>query len=180
MQFLFSPFLGPLLDTGAPNFGSVMAFIAHALALMGKVRFFEFRVSLLSLVASIRQLNVLLLVVPRALEGFARCARAYLHDFRPACHSQGSCSSLPFARAQARRDEPLMVDWLVVWPWPRHTRDEPACPRVRCQDYRAVSLELRLLDWALLSVHALPPAAHHVYLSTACGPPMCFNHIYRY
>lgn len=46
--FLLSLFLGPMLDTVAPKFGSVMAFIAHALALVGMVGFFEFLVSSLS------------------------------------------------------------------------------------------------------------------------------------
>lgn len=40
--FMISIFLGPMLDTVAPKFGSVMAFIAHALALVGMVGFFEF------------------------------------------------------------------------------------------------------------------------------------------
>ncbi|OCB90135.1 glucan synthase [Sanghuangporus baumii] len=40
--FLVSIFLGPMLDTVAPKFGSVMAFIAHASALVGMVGFFEF------------------------------------------------------------------------------------------------------------------------------------------
>ena len=44
--FMASLFLGPMLDTVAPKFGSVMAFIAHILALVGMIGFFEFLVSL--------------------------------------------------------------------------------------------------------------------------------------
>lgn len=40
--FLTSLFLGPMLDSVFPKFGSVIAFIAHALALVGMVGFFEF------------------------------------------------------------------------------------------------------------------------------------------
>ena len=52
--FMFSLFLGPLLDTRYPKFGSVMAFIAHALGAIGMIAFFEFLVctSLLTLSAS--------------------------------------------------------------------------------------------------------------------------------
>ncbi len=42
--FMFSLFLGPLLDTRYPKFGSVMAFIAHFLGVIGMVAFFEFLV----------------------------------------------------------------------------------------------------------------------------------------
>ena len=44
--FLISLVVGPMLDTVAPKFGSVMAFIAHALALIGIIAFFEFLVSI--------------------------------------------------------------------------------------------------------------------------------------
>jgi len=40
--FLVSLFLGPMLDTMYPKFGSGIAFIAHVLALVGMVGFFEF------------------------------------------------------------------------------------------------------------------------------------------
>ncbi|KAH8112916.1 glucan synthase [Phellopilus nigrolimitatus] len=40
--FLISLFLGPMLDTVVPKFGSVIAFIAHVFALIGMVGFFEF------------------------------------------------------------------------------------------------------------------------------------------
>ena len=42
--FLVSLFLGPMLDSVSPKFGSAIAFIAHVLALVGMVRFFEFLV----------------------------------------------------------------------------------------------------------------------------------------
>lgn len=44
--FMFSLFLGPLLDTKYPKFGSVMAFIAHSLGVIGLIAFFEFLVCL--------------------------------------------------------------------------------------------------------------------------------------
>ncbi|KAM5546011.1 hypothetical protein V8D89_000137 [Ganoderma adspersum] len=40
--FLFSLFLGPMLDTPFPKFGSVMAFLGHTLGVVGMVAFFEF------------------------------------------------------------------------------------------------------------------------------------------
>jgi len=40
--FMVSLFLGPILDPRFPLFGSVMAFIAHFLAVIGMVGFFEF------------------------------------------------------------------------------------------------------------------------------------------
>ena len=43
--FLFSLLLGPMLDPMFPMFGSVMAFIAHTLAVIGMIAFFEFLVS---------------------------------------------------------------------------------------------------------------------------------------
>lgn len=43
--FLISLFLGPMLDPLFPMFGSVMAFIAHALGAVGMIGFFEFLVS---------------------------------------------------------------------------------------------------------------------------------------
>jgi len=41
-QFIVSLFLGPMLDPTFPKFGSTMAFIAHALGLLGMIGFFEF------------------------------------------------------------------------------------------------------------------------------------------
>ncbi|KAF5348770.1 hypothetical protein D9756_009724 [Leucocoprinus leucothites] len=40
--FIFSVFLGPMLDPVFPKFGSAIAFIAHALGTVGMVGFFEF------------------------------------------------------------------------------------------------------------------------------------------
>jgi 1,3-beta-glucan synthase len=40
--FMVSLFLGPMLDPRYPMFGSIMAFIAHILAVIGMVGFFEF------------------------------------------------------------------------------------------------------------------------------------------
>lgn len=44
VQFMFSLFLGPFLDTKYPKFGSVMAFVAHSLGVIGMIGFFEFLV----------------------------------------------------------------------------------------------------------------------------------------
>ena len=46
--FLVSLFLGPMLDPVFPKFGSVIAFIAHFLGVIGMLGFFEFLVSLSS------------------------------------------------------------------------------------------------------------------------------------
>ena len=43
--FIFSIFLGPMLDPIFPKFGSTIAFVAHALGTIGMVGFFEFLVS---------------------------------------------------------------------------------------------------------------------------------------
>jgi 1,3-beta-glucan synthase len=40
--FLFSLFLGPMLDPVFPLFGSIMAFLAHILGTLGMIGFFEF------------------------------------------------------------------------------------------------------------------------------------------
>ncbi|CAL1710231.1 unnamed protein product [Somion occarium] len=42
VQFLFSLFLGPILNASLPIFGSAMAFIAHSLGVLGMIAFFEF------------------------------------------------------------------------------------------------------------------------------------------
>ena len=40
--FMFSLFLGPMLGTPFPKFGSVMAFLGHSLGVVGMIAFFEF------------------------------------------------------------------------------------------------------------------------------------------
>ncbi|KAI0072902.1 1,3-beta-glucan synthase [Panus rudis PR-1116 ss-1] len=42
VQFMFSLFLGPMLNNSFPMFGSIMAFIAHSLGVVGMIAFFEF------------------------------------------------------------------------------------------------------------------------------------------
>lgn len=44
VQFILSLFLGPMLDSTFPKFGSAMAFIVHTLGVIGLVAFFEFLV----------------------------------------------------------------------------------------------------------------------------------------
>ncbi len=53
VQFMFSLFLGPFLDTRFPKFGSAMAFIAHSLGVVGMIAFFEFLVRFLKIMASL-------------------------------------------------------------------------------------------------------------------------------
>ena len=52
--FLTSLFLGPILDPMYPLFGSVMAFIAHFLGVVGMIAFFEFLVRLSSFIRRFR------------------------------------------------------------------------------------------------------------------------------
>jgi 1,3-beta-glucan synthase len=59
--FLFSLFLGPMLDPRYPIFGSVMAFIAHALGVLGMIGFFEFLVCCSIPVWRLRLLTIFLL-----------------------------------------------------------------------------------------------------------------------
>jgi len=61
--FMTSLFLGPILDPRYPLFGSIMAFIAHLLAVIGMVGFFEFLVSF-SIRCLHHHLNRLCAVVP--------------------------------------------------------------------------------------------------------------------
>lgn len=63
LLFLVSLFLGPLLDSSFPKFGSVMAFIAHSLGVIGMIAFFEFLVSR-NYVLTAPNYNVHSLVVP--------------------------------------------------------------------------------------------------------------------
>ena len=66
-QFLFSLFLGPMLDPIYPLFGSIMAFIAHFLGTVGMIGFFEFLVSH-SDVFSGQFIDDRITVVPRSVE----------------------------------------------------------------------------------------------------------------
>src|ERR1700710_972440 len=49
VQFLISLFLGPMMETTFPRFGSVMATTAHVLGVVGMLGFFEFLVSVCSI-----------------------------------------------------------------------------------------------------------------------------------
>jgi 1,3-beta-glucan synthase len=62
--FLVSLFLGPMLDPVFPKFGSVIAFIAHFLGVVGMLGFFEFLVSLFRSKRVIEELIFFPLVVP--------------------------------------------------------------------------------------------------------------------
>ena len=92
--FFVSLFLGPMLDSVSPKFGSAIAFIAHVLALVGMVGFFEFLVCqiyfTLNLHSKVAYLHhtfflssfFLSAVVPRTLERIS-CStwydRCYIH-----------------------------------------------------------------------------------------------------
>lgn len=63
--FLVSLFLGPMLDPMFPKFGSVMAFIAHILGVVGMLGFFEFLVGFDLLPSELQiHLTYLYIVVP--------------------------------------------------------------------------------------------------------------------
>lgn len=99
--FLFSLFLGPMLDPIFPLFGSIMAFIAHTLAVIGMVGFIEFLVSFflsVDLVKTAHHSNFA--VVPRALGCIACCSRSYLRDRYSAGGSQSAHSDFPVAGVQ--------------------------------------------------------------------------------
>ena len=62
--FLVSLFLGPMLDPVLPKFGSIIAFIAHFLGVIGMLGFFEFLVSLFIQEVVIEKLILFPVVVP--------------------------------------------------------------------------------------------------------------------
>jgi 1,3-beta-glucan synthase len=63
--FMFSIFLGPMLDPVFPLFGSVMAAVAHILGVIGMLGFFEFLVRLSNF--GLANTNTWVLVVPGTL-----------------------------------------------------------------------------------------------------------------
>lgn len=82
--FMTSLFLGPMLDTVFPKFGSYIAFIAHALALVGTIGFFEFLVRSECAVLSAFS-HLLFAVVLGALGCLARGVGSYSRHQYPAC-----------------------------------------------------------------------------------------------
>lgn len=62
VQFMASLFLGPMLDPRYPLFGAIMASIAHILAVLGMVGFFEFLVR--TSIVQFRTISYTSLVVP--------------------------------------------------------------------------------------------------------------------
>jgi hypothetical protein len=99
--FLVSLFLGPMLDTCCAKFGAIMASIAHFMAVVGMVGFFEFLVRH-SLHSSSVVLTLLFVVVPGALGCVARglgCDRSHLYT---ACGPQNPHLRVPFSRVQTR------------------------------------------------------------------------------
>lgn len=100
VQFMFSIFLGPFLDTKYPKFGAGMAFIAHSLATVGMIAFFEFLVCTL-LHRSMFTLLTSTIVVLGAVEHLARRSwvdRCHLHTAR---YPQSLDLGVPLPRVQA-------------------------------------------------------------------------------
>ena len=97
VQFLVSLFLGPMLDPTFPKFGSTMAFIAHALGLVGMIGFFEFLVSLRTppTVTSFHPSSFPSLVVFGTLGRFPRRPRSCCRNLHSACHLQDLDLSAP-------------------------------------------------------------------------------------
>jgi len=56
--FITSLFLGPMLGAVFPRFGSVIAFIAHALGVIGMIGFFEFLVRDVSLFRCVNLISI--------------------------------------------------------------------------------------------------------------------------
>lgn len=64
VMFLISIFMGPMLGSCCVKFGAVMATIAHTLAMIGMVAFFEFLVRLFCIKVSVSELTYPTTVVP--------------------------------------------------------------------------------------------------------------------
>lgn len=108
--FIISLFLGPMMSSWT-KFGSVVAAVAHFLALVGIVGFFEFFVRTLHTCINATYSSPVFLVVPRAL-GRIACSVGRHHDYcHPEGHSENAHSYLLVPRVQARRDQSGMVDW---------------------------------------------------------------------
>lgn len=137
--FMVSLFLGPVLDPRFPLFGATMASMAHVLAIVGMVGFFEFLVR--DSFALFGLSNITSIVVPRIMGCFARGIRPHHCHCRSARCSQGVDLCLPFSRVQARRDESSLVDRKVVWSWSWQPCHITARSRVHREDCRIVALE---------------------------------------
>jgi 1,3-beta-glucan synthase len=98
--FMLSLFLGPMMSSWA-KFGSVVAAIAHFLALVGIIGFFEFFVRILRICIDAIYLPCVL-VVPRALGLIARSVGCHYDRCHPKGHSENPHSCLLDPRVQAR------------------------------------------------------------------------------
>lgn len=94
IQFMFSLFLGPFLDTKYPKFGSAMAFVAHSLGVIGMIAFFEFLVSVSDYVPAYDML-MMPAVVLGVVERVTRRSGSHCRYLHPARHPQGSHRCLP-------------------------------------------------------------------------------------
>jgi len=179
--FLVSLFLGPMLDPVFPKFGSVIAFVAHALGVVGVIGFFEFLVSSSWPCLPLCQLNCFdtPIVVPWGLENISCGSRTYLCHQHSESDSQDTHLSRPFPRVQAWRNKPCMVDWQMVWPWFGITRNVSACARIHCQNHRAVSLEFGSIARTPAFVHAYASYPHTLFWPFPCHTSLWVLFIFR-
>ena len=108
--FMISLFLGPIMSSWA-KFGSVVAAIAHLLALVGIIAFFEFFVRALSVSSNMISHPQLSLVVSGTLGLITRSVGCHHDHCHPKGHSEDPHCCLFVPRVQARRDQPGVVDW---------------------------------------------------------------------
>ena len=114
--FLVSLFLGPMLDTCCAKFGAVMASIAHFLAVVGIVAFFEFLVR-------ISFSNLFIIVNPSPTSGslssgmrHTRCwvsSRSYLFNV-PSTRSSSLCSFLVNSNTTKRTEHGGLESGMVA------------------------------------------------------------------
>jgi 1,3-beta-glucan synthase len=101
--FFFSLFVGPVFVKWA-RFASIMAAIAHTLALIGLISFFEFFVSL-HFCDEITELICDFAVVIGVVGRISCCTWCYLHCYHSACNPEDPDSRVPFKRVQTRRNQ---------------------------------------------------------------------------
>ena len=132
-----------------------MAFIAHALELLGMIGFFEFLVRhpVIPLTLTCSHQIFLYLVIFGTLGHLSRCPRSRCRDFHSARRLQYLNLRAFDPRVQTRRDKQSLVDRKVV-------RKEPWCvhhvtsSRICRQDHHELPVEFGLLDWTGSALHA--------------------------
>ena len=104
--FFVSLLLGPVFEKWT-KFASVMAALAHFLALVGIIAFFEFFVC--DPPSFPRHVSHFVSVVPRTLGCIACSPRCHCDCRHPACDPEDPHRRFPLPRVQARRNEPRLV-----------------------------------------------------------------------